>query len=118
MGSDPMGDGNDIGLDLYLDAVFPHTLVECLLCAGPLPGASQEFEEEGTSPAARQHFPFPLSGPQFPHMPNRDNDRTVRISWAFSSFEAANRCEKPLPTIKRGGLVGGWRPVCGDTLTC
>lgn len=65
-----MEGGNDIRLDPYFCSVFTHALIKCLLCAGPLPNAVQESGEENLSPAAKQHLPFPLAQPQFPHIPH------------------------------------------------
>lgn len=76
---------NDIWLDPYCHPAFPRVLTEHLLCTGAQPSIVQESEEEGVSPATRQHLPPPFSGPQFPHMPNGDNTCTFPSSLAFVS---------------------------------
>lgn len=65
-----MEGGNDIQLDPYFRSVLTHARIKCLLYAVPLLSAVQESEEENLSPAAKQHLPFPLARPQFPHIPH------------------------------------------------
>ena len=81
-------------MPIFIPSFLVHELSACALRGGP------ESEEEGMSPATRQHLPFPFPGPCYPVWPDRDPDGTTPVSWVFVSSEAANRREKPLPAIK------------------